>query len=317
MRSRFAYVEAIAPNSNPVLITGESGVGKELVARAIHRLSGRQGGFVSENIAGLDDTMVADTLFGHARGAFTDAEASRKGLVEEAGEGTLFLDEIGDLSMGSQVKLLRFLEEKEYRPLGSDGVRVSDARIIIATNVDIEKKLHEGAFREDLYYRLTHRIDIPPLRERLEDLPLLVDHFVESGSRALGREKPLVPEELVTLLQTYSFPGNVRELKNLIDNALSRDTSRVLSLSFFRDSIRGNGGRGAATNLDFRLESKQITFGGEFPTLKEVEGFFIADALRKAGGNQSTAARLLGLSASALSRRLRKAGAGGNAGDHA
>ena len=166
-----------------MLITGESGVGKELLAKAIHRLSRRQGKFVSENIAGLDDTLFTDTLFGHAQGAYTDARNARKGLVEEAAGGTLFLDEIGDLSIGSQVKLLRLIDGKEYRPLGVDQARFSEARFIIATNVNLEKKLEEGKFRRDLYFRLTHRIHLPPLRERLDDLSLLVDHFLRQAAQ--------------------------------------------------------------------------------------------------------------------------------------
>ena len=297
MLTTFKYVEAIADDGHPVLLTGESGVGKELVARAIHRLSHREGKFVSENIAGLDDNLVTDTLFGHARGAFTDAGIVRKGLVEEAGGGTLFLDEIGDLSIGSQVKLLRLIEEKEYRPLGVDEVRASDARIIIATNVNLEKKLEEGKFREDLYFRLTHRIHIPPLRERLDDLPLLIDHFLGLGAQARGAAKPAVLQELLPVLESYSFPGNVRELKNMLDNAWNGNKARSLSLSYLRDYIR----RATSNNPH---QDVQLSFAGKFPSLQEVEQAVVAEALKRANGNQSSAARLLGLSASALSRRL-------------
>ena len=297
MLTTFKYVEAVADNGHPVLITGESGVGKELVARAIHRLSRREGKFVSENIAGLDDTLVTDTLFGHARGAFTDAGIVRKGLVEEAGGGTLFLDEIGDLSIGSQVKLLRLIEEKEYRPLGMDEVRASDARIIIATNVNLDKKLEEGKFRQDLYFRLTHRIHIPPLRERLDDLPLLVDHFLVLAAQARGTAKPAVPPELLPVLESYSFPGNIRELKNMLDNAWSGNKARPLSLSYLRDYVR----KASNTNTH---QGVQLSFAGKFPSLQEVEQAVVAEALKRANGNQSSAARLLGLSASALSRRI-------------
>jgi DNA-binding NtrC family response regulator len=297
--AKLKYAESIAANSNPVLITGESGVGKELVARAIHRLSGRTGKFVSENIAGLDDTMVTDTLFGHAKGAFTDAELTRKGLVEEARGGTLFLDEIGDMSVNSQVKLLRLIEEKEYRPLGLDEVRISDARIIIATNVNLEKKLEEGKFREDLYYRLTHHLNIPPLRERTDDLPLLVEHFARMSAEALGVRTPAIPKELILLLACYSFPGNIRELKNMMDNALGRNKARSLPLGFFKEYIRSNSNKRAELGV-------QLPFTDRFPTLKELDSFLMAEALRRTGGNQSSAAKLLGLSASALSRRLNR-----------
>jgi transcriptional regulator with PAS, ATPase and Fis domain len=299
MLSKFKYIEAIAENDNPVLITGESGVGKELVARVIHQLSRRRGKFVPENIAGLDDTMIADTLFGHTRGAFTTAEAARRGLIEEARGGTLFLDEIGDMSIVSQLKLLRLIEEKEYRALGSDEVKISDARIIIATNANLEKKLAEGKFREDLFYRLIYRIHLPPLRERLDDLPLLIDHFVEQTSQALGSKKPAVPKELAALLSSYGFPGNIRELKNMIDNALSRSKSRALHLGYFKEYIQKNAGG------ELKPDGK-LAFFDRFPNLKEIELFYIDEALRRAKGNQSVAAGMLGLSASALSRRIRK-----------
>ncbi len=306
MRSWFGYVESIAGNGNPVLITGESGVGKELAARVIHRLSSRKGKFVTVNMAGLDDTMITDTLFGHARGAFTDADVARRGLVEEASAGTLFLDEIGDMSVTAQVKLLRFIEEREYRPLGTDAVTVSDARIIIATNANLKKKLEEGSFRGDLFYRLTYRVDIPPLRERLEDLPLLVDHFVRQTSQALGRRTPAVPKELVPLLREYTFPGNVRELKNMIENAASRDSSGPLPLSYFRHYLRGGREQGTGPGMSVDLERNRIECSGALPTLQAMEDLLLAEALRRARGNQNAAARLLGLSPSALSRRLKK-----------
>jgi DNA-binding NtrC family response regulator/CHASE2 domain-containing sensor protein len=297
MLATFRYIEAIADDGHPVLITGESGVGKELVAGAIHRLSRRQGKFVSENIAGLDDTLFTDTLFGHARGAFTDAGIARKGLVEEAAGGTLFLDEIGDLSIGSQVKLLRLMEEREYRPLGMDEVRMADARIIIATNVNLEKKLEEGQFRQDLYFRLTHRIHIPPLRERLDDLPLLVEHFLQLEAQARGVAMPAVPRELLAVLESYAFPGNIRELKNMLDNAWSGNGARPPSLPYLKEYVR----RALSTNLH---QDVQLTFVGKFPSLQEVERAVVTEALKRANGNQGAAAGLLGLSASALSRRL-------------
>ncbi len=297
MLSLFRDVETIADSGHPVLITGESGVGKELVAGAIHRLSRRQGKFVSENIAGLDDTLFTDTLFGHTLGAFTDAGSVRNGLVEEAAGGTLFLDEIGDLSIGSQVKLLRLIEEKEYRPLGLDGMRVADARIIIATNAILEKKLEEGKFRQDLYFRLTHRIHVPPLRERLDDLSLLVEHFLELTARERGAEKPAVLPELLQVLDSYAFPGNIRELRNMLDNAWSGNQARPLSLPYLREYIRS----ALSQNLH---QDVQLSFAGKFPSLQEVEQALVAEALRRANGNQGFAARLLGLSASALSRRL-------------
>ena len=184
MRSIFQYIEAIAANPLPVLITGETGVGKELVAKALHRLSGRTGDLVTVNVAGLDDHLFADTLFGHKKGAFTGADTARDGLVEQASGGTLFLDEIGDLSVESQVKLLRLLQEGKYYPLGEDVPKLTDARIIVATNRDIDSLMKAETFRRDLYYRLqTHHIHVPPLRDRRDDLPLLVEHFLDKAGK--------------------------------------------------------------------------------------------------------------------------------------
>ncbi|MGW8193196.1 MAG: sigma-54-dependent transcriptional regulator, partial [Desulforhopalus sp.] len=178
----FNYAESIAKTSQPVLVRGETGTGKELIARAIHKLSGLPGEFVAINVAGLDDNVFSDTLFGHVRGAFTGADTNRLGLIERAANGTLFLDEIGDLSASSQIKLLRLLQEKEYMPLGQDTNRKSSARIIASTHVDLWELQQKELFRQDLHYRLrTHRIFLPPLRERKEDLTILVEHFVQRG----------------------------------------------------------------------------------------------------------------------------------------
>ena len=172
MRQLFGYIETIAPTERSVLVTGESGTGKELVARAVHDASGRSGQFVPVNVAGLDDTVFSDTLFGHRRGAFTGADTNRRGLVEQAAGGTLFLDEIGDLDTGAQVKLLRLLQEDEYYPLGSDTAERSTARVIAATNANLRERQEAGAFRRDLFYRLMgHHLEIPPLRQRPEDIP--------------------------------------------------------------------------------------------------------------------------------------------------
>ncbi|MBN2552582.1 MAG: sigma 54-interacting transcriptional regulator, partial [Spirochaetales bacterium] len=308
MLSRFRYIEAIAESNNPVLITGESGVGKELIARAIHRLSNRTGTFVCENIAGLDDTMISDALFGHAKGAFTDAEGVRRGLVEEAAGGTLFLDEIGDLSGGSQVKLLRFIEQNEYRPLGADKVRVSDARIIIATNANLKEKLEAGTFRKDLFYRLTHQIHVPPLRERRNDLPHLVEHFASRAAEALHFKTPAVPEELLPLLQSYDFPGNVRELKNMIENAVSRTQAKSLPISFFKEYLVTSRGGEESRAPDIQAEGDLLPLPERLLKLRELEEYAVAEALKRSRGNQNIAARLLGLSPSALSRRIKKMG---------
>jgi PAS domain S-box-containing protein len=212
MRAIFQYIESVAKSVNPVFMTGETGVGKELLARSVHQASGLKGEYVAVNIAGLDDNVFSDTLFGHRKGAYTGADKDREGLIVRAKGGTLLLDEIGDLSETSQVKLLRLLEDKTYYPLGADMPDKSNARIIACSNQDIERLIEEGGFRKDLYYRLcTHHIHIPPLHDRLEDIPLLLDHFLEEASASLNKNKPSIPSELVILLSNYNFPGNVRE----------------------------------------------------------------------------------------------------------
>ena len=309
MHSIFHYVEAIAGTAQPVLLTGETGVGKELMARAIHQLSGRTGSFVAINVAGLDDTIFADTLFGHRRGAFTGADEARSGLVETAASGTLFLDEIGDLQIASQLKLLRLLQEREFFPLGSDMPKRSDTRIIVSTNQDLNVLMRCGKFRKDLYYRLRiHHIHIPPLRERLRDLPDLVEYFLEEAARVLKKKKPTPPPELITLLTTYNFPGNIRELQSMVFDAISKHTARKLSMDVFKKLIFEDSGKrheGMRIGED-TTERAMMTFGDELPTLKQMDKMLIQEALRRSRGNQTIAARLLGISQQALSKRLKQ-----------
>jgi DNA-binding NtrC family response regulator len=293
----------------PVLITGETGVGKELIARAIHDLSNRKGGFVPVNVAGVDDTLFSDTLFGHERGSFTGADRDRRGLIEQASSGTLFLDEIGDLSRESQVKLLRLVQEGKYYPIGSDVPRLSDARIVVATNKDITSMQEKDEFRKDLYYRLrTHHIHIPPLRDRKEDVPLLIEHFLEKSAEELGRKKPTPPKELPTLLSTYHFPGNIRELEGMIFDAVSRHESGVLSMESFRTKL-GYKQAAYTEGLDepTSADDRKIQFTEQLPTLKETEQMLIDEALKRSHGNRTIAAQLLGLSRRALSNRLSRA----------
>ena len=310
MRSIFQYIESISISPQPVLITGETGVGKELVAKANHKLSQRKGAFLPVNVAGLDDNVFADTLFGHRKGAFTGADQPRSGLVEQASGGTLFLDEIGDLNPVSQIKLLRLLQDGEYFPLGSDVGKRSDARVVVATNQDIQALQESGRFRKDLYYRLcAHHIHIPPLRERREDLPILVDHFLEKASETLGKKKPTPPRELFTLLSTYHFPGNIRELQSMILDAVSSHKSGKLSMGVFRSYIRQK-------KPSFDIDSKQllqgenalISFFEQLPTLKQTEQLLISEAMKRASGNQAIAAQLLGITRQALNKRLKQTG---------
>lgn len=306
MRALFQYAEVVAGTRHPIMITGETGTGKELVARAIHELSGCRGEFVALNVAGLDDTMFSDTLFGHKKGAFTGAEQARDGMIARADKGTLFLDEIGDLNESSQIKLLRLLQEHEYYPVGSDSSRKSDARILLATNHDLQNLIATAKFRNDLYYRLcAHQIHIPSLRERLDDIPLLLDHFLTSAAQELNKKKPTPPAELVTLLTLYSFPGNVRELEAMVFDAVARHSSGILSMDSFRKVIEKE--RPTLQHLTAPASEEHAMTGlfGHFPTLREAEKYMIIEALKLAKGNQGIAATLLGMTRQTLNNRLR------------
>ncbi len=308
MQTMFRYCEAIAEGQQPVLISGETGSGKECVAKAVHDLSGRTGEYVAVNVAGLDDQVFTDTLFGHAKGAFTGADHTRSGLVEKAASGSLFLDEIGDLSESSQVKLLRFLEEREYYPLGSDSAKKSNTRVIVATHRNLEQLHKEERFRTDLFYRLrTHCIQVPPLRERKDDLPLLLDYFLAQAASEFNKKKPTYPKELLTLLKGYSYPGNVRELKGIIFDAVSNHKGRMLSTEIFKkvivEDLQTNGSstsgeQGRAENCFADQET--------LPSLKEATQTLIKEALRRNNNNQRLAALTLGISPQALNQRLKR-----------
>ncbi|EKD28272.1 MAG: hypothetical protein ACD_79C00359G0004 [uncultured bacterium] len=306
----FRYIEAIAPSVHPVLITGETGVGKELVAKSIHNISGRIGEFTAINVAGLDDNIFSDTLFGHIKGSFTGAETNRKGLVENATNGTLFLDEIGDLSAQSQVKLLRLIQECEYRPLGSDVTKRSTARIITATCKDIKELKISNSFRKDLFYRLhTHHINIPPLRDRKGDIKTLVKRFAEKAAHELGKTIPSIPNELFELLMTYHFPGNIRELQAMVFDAVSNCNSRILALRNFKETIFGqlsstNINKISIAESDTDCE-KFIKFKDKLPSLKECENILINEALKRTNRNLTNAAGMLGITRQALGQRLK------------
>lgn len=307
MHQIFQYIEAVAQTSLPILVTAETGCGKELVAKAIHNASGREGEFVTVNIAGLDDNLFSDTLFGHMKGAFTGADRERKGLIGKATDGTLFLDEIGDLAVESQVKLLRLLEEKQYYRIGSDTPTLSSARIVVATNRDLGKSMADGTFRSDLYYRLnTHLIEIPALRKRKDDIELLVGYFLEEAAKEFEKTIPTPPPELFTLLSTYHFPGNIRELKGMVYDAVSRHRGGVLSTETFRNRITSNEVQTGTGLLQPDNEGGLFFFPEQLPTIKELEQALVDEALRRAKSNQTVAAQLLGLTRSALNKRLNR-----------
>jgi DNA-binding NtrC family response regulator len=300
MQAIFLLVESIAKTNEPVLIIGETGVGKNLIAKAIHNISGREGPLIVMDVAGRDETMFADDLFGHKKWAYTTALGSRDGLIHQAKGGTLFLDEIGDLTMPSQVKLLRLLDSREYYPLGSDLPKRTDARIVVATNRDLDNLIDSEKFRKDLYFRLsTHEMRIPPLRERKDDLPLLLSYFLREASEQLGKKKPTIPQELLPLLDTYHFPGNIRELRSMIFDAVTKQTSKTLSLALFKEAIGMSSQKPQAVKPE-----KLLMFTEKLPTIKQANELLIEEAMKRAQGNQSLAAGLLGISHQALNKRL-------------
>lgn len=312
MTGLFQYIESIAPSREPALILGETGSGKELFARAVHRASGLSGEFVAVDVAGLDDNLFSDTLFGHRKGAYTGADKDRAGLVEKAGEGTLFLDEIGDLAPASQVRLLRLLQEGIYYPLGTDSPRTSRARIITATN----KGRHtlasgtEDGFRQDLFFRLsTHLLQVPPLRRRSEDIPLLTRHLAEQAAKSMGKPVPEADQALLDLLAAHSFPGNIRELKTYVYDAVARCEGERLSADHIRDRIMPGalaaGASGGAVPDSGSPGAGLESLMGTFPTLNQLVEYAIDRALEKTDQNQTRAARLLGISKQALSKRLK------------
>lgn len=327
------YLEAIASSSFPVLITGETGVGKELFAQAIHRVSNRPGKCVSINVAGIDDHMFSDTLFGHISGAFTGAQSGRAGLVHTASRGTLFLDEIGDLSQTSQIKLLRLIQEREYYPVGSDLPRKLEARIVTSTCRSVQELRNGSNFRKDLYYRLfTHHIHIPPLRERREDIPALARRFISRGRKVTGSELDSLPHRMMNFFQCYDFPGNVRELESLIIDVLSmsrgnqiaieeiarRMEDRILEIEggqLRSDSCRAEDGPDSLPGLSaevpkhFQEKKSLMELLREIeslPGLKESEGLLIMEAMRRSGGKLTEAAGLLGISRQALGQRMKR-----------
>jgi transcriptional regulator with PAS, ATPase and Fis domain len=279
-----------------VLVTGESGVGKELLARYIHRLSARsKRGFLAVNCAALPETLLESELFGHKAGAFTGAVKDRGGLFEEASKGTLFLDEIGDISPAMQVKLLRVLQEQEIMRVGESKPRTVDARIVAATNRDLAASIRAGIYREDLYYRLAViEIEIPPLRERREDILPLARYFLQRLTKKLGRANLTLDARCVDLLQEYAWPGNIRELENAIERAavLSKDGRVVPELL-------------PPAVLRSRAFESDIAYSPT-ATLAEVERNHIRFIMETTRGNRTQAARILGISATTLWRKLKQ-----------
>jgi DNA-binding NtrC family response regulator len=309
MEAVFRYTETVAPTGRTILVIGQTGTGKELLAEAIHALSGRTGPIVKVNVAGLDDTMFTDALFGHRKGAYSGADEVRKGLVESASGGTLFLDEIGDLQPQTQVKLLRLIDNGEYYQLGSDVLKKADCRIVAATNKTLAHLVDSGTFRSDLYYRLaSHSIELPPLGERTGDIPILFNRFLSEACVEFGKPEPEIADEVYTALEASMFPGNVRELKSLVFDCVGRLAGPVFRLPDLPPRIRNAlPGQPVETGNGDRHDSTTLRFPEVLPSLREVSELLVRESLQRTGGNISAAARLLGVTQSALSKRLSRA----------
>ena len=294
MLAVFKMIETVARTNSTILLTGESGTGKGLVAQAIHFHSLRRDKpMVSLNCGALPENLLESELFGHMRGSFTGADSNKKGLLEVAERGTVFLDEIGEMSAVMQVKLLRVLQERRFRRVGGLEEITADIRVVAATNQDLARAITEGRFREDLYYRINViPIVLPPLRDRREDIGLLADHFLAKYNEQMGKEIAGVSRESMELLAQYDWPGNIRELENVMERAVALEASPAILPESLPAGIRGDAPRTSAASADglqqsgFDLEAH----------VKEIERGYIAEALKRAGGVQVKAAELLGMS---------------------
>ena len=291
-------VERIAETDTNVLITGESGTGKELVARAIHERSGRRGPFLAVNCAALPETLLESELFGHARGAFTDARVARQGLFVEAHNGTLFLDEIGEMPLGMQAKLLRALQERKVRPLGTGQEIPFDSRLITATNRELEGEVEGKRFREDLFYRINIvRIDVPPLRSRGHDTRMLAQYFLERAAALSGRQVTRIGRLVAEKLTDYDWPGNVRELENCMERAVALARFDEITVEDLPEKVR------QFQPTEFQNMSSNPL---ELPSMEEVEERHIRRVLTAVGGNKTLAAKVLKLDRRTLYRKLKR-----------
>ncbi len=295
MRELFEQIAKAARSMSTVLITGESGTGKELVARAIHDASARAGAFVPVNCAAIPAELIESEFFGHTGGAFTGAKQARPGLFEAADGGTIFLDEIGELPLAMQPKLLRVLQDGTVRRIGADHERQVKVRVVVATNRDLEVEAQSGKFREDLYWRLNViHLGLPPLRKRPFDIPLLIEHFIVRYAEASGSPPLEVSPEALAILMAYAWPGNVRELENVIERAVAMTSGATLTPVDLPERLRS--GNHAASALKQARENQM--------TLRQLEHAYVAETLRRAGGNKSRAAEMLGLDRKTLYRKL-------------
>jgi two-component system response regulator PilR (NtrC family) len=304
MQALYQMIETVAQVQSTVLVTGESGTGKELVARAIHDLGPRaEKPFVSINCGAFTETLLESELFGYVKGSFTGANTNRKGLFEAANTGTVFLDEIGEMSPAMQVKLLRVLQERKLRPVGATEETMVDTRVIAATNRDLGSMVKEGAFREDLYYRISViPIELPPLRERPEDIPELAAHFVEKFSANVGR-KLTISDGVLRLLEQYLWPGNVRELEHAIERAVALEMTDSIQPERLPEKITNYNPYRIAEIFEFPEEGLNLT-----AHLDQLEKTYVMEALRRTSGNQTNASELLSMSVRSLRHLLDKHG---------
>jgi two-component system response regulator PilR (NtrC family) len=291
MQEIFSIVQRIAPTMSTVLISGESGTGKELIARAIHYNSGRRGKFVSINCGALPETLLESELFGHERGAFTGAIREKRGLFHEADRGTIFLDEIGETSTAMQIKLLRVLQDRVVRRVGSNTETQVDVRVIAATNQDLSDSIKNGTFREDLFYRINViPIALPPLRQRKEDIPLLAEHFIAKFCANLGVPQKKISTDAMRALEKYHWPGNVRELENVIERMIALERSDVLTTKALPEAILLGG---SMPDVTFDLPPDGISLQDHLEAIGKI---FMLKALERSGGVQTQAAELLRMS---------------------
>jgi two-component system response regulator PilR (NtrC family) len=305
----YKMIRQVAPTRTNVLITGESGTGKELIARAIHQESGRSDKpFVVINCGGIPETLMESELFGHKKGSFTGATSDKKGLFEVADKGTIFLDEIGELSLPIQVKLLRAIQERTFKPVGGSEELSVDIRIIAATNKEVEKEVIEGNFREDLFYRLNViEIKMPPLRERKGDLRTLAQHFLDKYSREMGKKISKISSYAIDMLNKYDFPGNIRELENLLERSVALSTTNILLPDSLALSIHKR--RWIEGIRDRRFDLDEVSQGVSLDNiLEEIERAYLLKALEVSNGNKNKASELLGISFRSMRYRLDKLG---------
>ena len=312
MENVFQLIQTVAPTRSSVLILGESGTGKEVIARAVHKLSKRKNApFVPVDCGAIPENLLESELFGHIKGSFTGAFTNKKGMFSVANGGTLFLDEIAELPIHLQVKLLRVLQERKVKPVGDVNELPIDVRIIAATNRDIDQMVADGRFREDLYYRLNViTVTIPPLRERIDDVPHIAQHFIEKFASEFGKPTRWLGQDAIRLLKLYPYPGNVRELENVIEYAVTFTNAETITADSLPERLHRkdrSSGYGSGSDQVVRLPDEGFDLDGY---MAEVEKRYLTEAMDRAGGNKTLASKTLGISFRSIRYKLDKHGLG-------